>query len=67
MHIVHNYCLYGMTIAMTIGMFGVTPDNTDPTSMFYPDFPPLNNAPSNWITVDLDKPYSLGIRQVGHG
>ena len=40
------------------GVFGVKPDNTDPTSMFYPHFPPLNNAPSNWSTVDLDEPYS---------
>ena len=40
------------------GVFGVEPDNTDPTSMFYPQFPPLNNAPSNWSTVDLDQPYS---------
>ena len=40
------------------GVFGVEPDNTNPTSMFYPQFPPLNNAPSNWSTVDLDQPYS---------
>ena len=26
--------------------------------MFIPSFPPLNNAPSNWSTVDLDEPYS---------
>ena len=28
------------------GVFGF-----DPTSMFLPSFPPLNNAPSNWSTV----------------
>ena len=43
-----------MTIAMTMECL----DNTNPTSMFYPEFPPLNNAPSNWSAVDLDKPYS---------
>ena len=39
-------------------MFGFEYDDTDPTSMFLPSFPPLNNAPSNWSTVDLDQPYS---------
>ena len=40
------------------GVFGFEYDDTDPTSMFIPSFPPLNNAPSNWSTVDLDQPYS---------
>ena len=38
--------------------YGVFGFDTDPTSMFIPSFPPLNNAPSNWSTVDLDQPYS---------
>ena len=38
--------------------YGFEYDDTDPTSMFIPSFPPLNNAPSNWSTVDLDQPYS---------
>ena len=42
------------------GVFGVEPDDTNHTSMFYPHFPPLNDAPSNWITVDLDQPHSRG-------
>ena len=33
------------------GLCGVTPDDTYPTYIFYPDFP------SNWSTVDLDQPY----------
>ena len=40
------------------GVFGVEQDNTDPTSMFYPYFSPLNTAPSSWSTIDLDQPYS---------
>ena len=40
------------------GVFGFEYDDTDPTLMFIPSFPPLNNAPSNWSTVDLDQPYS---------
>ena len=40
------------------GVFGFEYDDTDQTSMFIPSFPPLNNAPSNWSTVDLDQPYS---------
>ena len=39
------------------GVFGFEYD-TDPTSMFLPSLPPLNSAPSNWSTVDLDQPYS---------
>ena len=39
------------------GVFGFEIDDTDPTSMFLPHFPPLNNAPSNWSTVDLDQLY----------
>ena len=27
--------------------------DTDPTSMFHPHFPPLNNAPSNWSIVAI--------------
>ena len=43
------------------GVFGFELDDTDPTFMFRPRFPPLNNAPSNWSTVDLDQPYSREI------
>ena len=39
------------------GVFGFEYD-TDPTSMFIPSFPPLNNPPSNWSTVELDQPYT---------
>ena len=44
------------------GVFGFEYD-TDPTSMFLPSYPLLNNAPSNWSTVDLDQ----GIVQLVHG
>ena len=40
------------------GVFRFEYDDTDPTSIFIPSFPLLNNAPSNWSTVDLDQPYS---------
>ena len=35
------------------GVFGVQQDTIE-----FPDYPPLNNAASNWSTVDLDAPYS---------
>ena len=34
------------------GVFGVSSD-----SPINPEYPPLNNAPSNWSCVDLDKQY----------
>lgn len=38
------------------GVFGIQQDYS-----LDPDFPPLNNAPSNWSSVDLDAPYSRDI------
>ena len=32
-----------------------------------PNIHPLNNAPSNWSSVDLDTPYIHGALQVGLG
>ena len=35
------------------GVFGVSSDTSND-----PEYPPLNNAPSNWSSVDLDTPYT---------
>ena len=34
------------------GVFGVSDTSSDP------EYPPLNNAPSTWSSVDLDTPYT---------
>ena len=49
----HELLSMWLSYGDSYGVFGVHQDTIE-----FPEIPPLNNASSNWSTVDLDAPYS---------